>query len=123
MSVALGSVADVKILRSFLPSKAALAAIAWRYRNPLLSWAIFAAGAPIRLLEGGGDDIVLEAKIRTALLADEQMRSGRVRIGVYDGVVTVDAPEALRRKAVAIVRGIGGVDDLVESDDPARTFP
>jgi osmotically-inducible protein OsmY len=63
---------------------------AWRNRDELLRWTIFAAGAVPRLVEGEAGDLAVEARLRAKLTADPRTRGAPgLRVEVTDGVATL----------------------------------
>jgi hypothetical protein len=70
---------------------------AWRNRDELLRWTIFAANAVPRVIEGEGGDVAAEARLRAKLTADPRTRGvPGLRVEVEDGVAilsgVVDGP-------------------------------
>jgi hypothetical protein len=109
-----------RLVKTAVPlSRVGMALWAWRNRDELLRWTIFAANAVPRLVEGEGGDVAVEARLRAKLTADPRTRGAPgLQVNVEDGLAiltgVVDPP--VHDLAVHIATATAGVtrvrDDL-----------
>jgi hyperosmotically inducible protein len=63
-------------------------------------------------------DTAITAKVKSAFLADEQLKGAEIAVNTSDGKVTLSgqAPSpAVRERAVQIARGVDGVKDVQDN--------
>lgn len=77
-----------------------------------------AACAPTRTSEGTGgyiDDTVITAKVKSALLAEQSLKSTEIGVETFKGQVQLSgfvSSSAMAKRAVEITRGIAGVQSV-----------
>jgi osmotically-inducible protein OsmY len=105
------------VARKLLPfSRVGMAMWAWRNRNEIGSWAVFASRAVPQVAGGERDDVMAEARLRAKLTRDPLTRNlgGAVSVSVDDGVATLQGrvrPEVADR-VVALAERTTGVHRL-----------
>lgn len=103
----------MSLARKLLPfSRLGMGLWAWRNRSSLMGWGLFGVRAATQVAGGSHNDVVAEARLRTALTRDARTRGAGLRLAVQDGVAllqgTVDPQVA--DLAVAAAERTAGVD-------------
>jgi hypothetical protein len=118
-----------RLVKTAIPiSRVGMAMWAWRNRDELLRWTIFAAGAVPRLIEGDGSDVAAEARLRAKLTADPRTRGAPgLRVEVDEGVATLSGVVAAPVHDVAVdaatsTSGISRVRDDLQDHDRRSKF-
>lgn len=118
-----------RIFRTAVPvSRVGLALWAWRRRDDLLDWGRFGVRAVQNLVSGESDDVLAEARLRSALVTDALTRNASgVQVAVHDGVavlagqVTPDVASAIRNAAER-TKGVHRIRDEMRVERPRRGF-
>lgn len=113
-----GNLSPVALIRRLLPvSRAGLAWLVWKNREPIVETARFAARVPVRLRAGGRDDVIAEARLRTRLIADPRARTvSGLTVSVHEGVARLGgtAEPAARAAALRAARATTGVRRVLD---------
>jgi hypothetical protein len=117
------------LIRTALPaSRLGLALWAWRRRDDLADWGRFGVRAMQRLASGDSEDVVAEARLRSAAITDGVIRNATgLQIAVHDGVavlggqVTPEVASAVRTRAER-TKGVHRIRDEMRIEGRRRGF-